>query len=104
MSHSSQTRLNTGALQVDGVDSLGPQATAVADASAATVQALTAATGTPSTTIVASTATNPTDGEFDNNCASFALEINALRVDAADLRVQVNDLLAKLRTHGLIAE
>ena len=104
MSLSNQTRLNTGALQIDGVDSLGPQAAAVADASAATVAALTnSSTGTADGTIADGTGSYSQSITNINN-SNFATEINALVTDVADLRVQVNDLLAKLRTHGLIAE
>jgi len=65
----------------------------VTDAAAATVQTLTDSTGgTPSTTIATTT-----DATIDNNFASLTQEINALRVDNADLRGVINLLLAELR-------
>lgn len=104
MSQSSKVRFNTGALQVDGVDSIGAQAAAVADAAAATVTALTdSSTGTADGT-VADVGASFNQTTLNNNMAEFATEINALVADVADIRTQVNDILAKLRTHGLIAE
>ncbi len=104
MSQKSKTLKNVGELQVSGVQILGAQATATADAAAATVQALTDSTGgTPATTIVQSAGANPSAAESQNNFSSFFTEVTALTADLADIRTQINDLLVKLRTHGLIA-
>ncbi len=103
MSQESKTLKNVGELQVSGVQVVGAQALAVADGAAATVQTLTDSTGgTPATSVEAGSAT-VLASEFENNCSTFLTEINSLRVDVADIRTQLNDLLAKIRTHGLIA-
>lgn len=94
MSLSNQTRLNTGALQIDGVDSLGPQAAAVDDAAALTGVA-------PGTQDVTGTVNQTTVNGVVNAVRD---EVAALVVDVADIHAQLNDLLAKLRVHGLIAE
>lgn len=93
MSQSSKVRLNTGALQIEGVDSLRAQATAVADAAA-----LTGAD--PGTQDVTATVNQGTVNGVVNAVGD---EVAALVVDVADIHAQLNDLLAKLRTHGLIA-
>lgn len=72
----------------DGVKVLAARGVAVADASAATVGADIAAFTDP-----------PSAAEM----AALRTFVNALKVDAASLRVQLNLALARLRAHGLIA-
>ena len=100
MSQESKTLKNIGELQISGVQVISTQQTAITDVAAATVQALTlSGSGAGGTDILAGI----TQSNFNDNSLRIATEINSLRVDAADIRTQINDLLAKLRTHGLIA-
>lgn len=75
------------AYRVNGTKVIGPQGAAVADAPALT--------SVDATNAVAA----PTQTEFNN----FVAEFNKLRDDLEATRVQLNDALGKLRTHGLIA-
>jgi hypothetical protein len=78
----------------------------LADAQAATAQALTNNTGgTPSQTLAAVAYANWEDGTLygiiNANMASLADEVNKLRADNEQLRTEINALLAALRkTNG----
>ena len=96
--------LKDSAVSIGGNQVVAAQGTAVANAAAATAASLTDnSSGTASQTIVTSAGANPTQAEFNNNMASLTDEINKLITDVGDIRSQLNTLLARLRTHGLIA-
>lgn len=80
-------------VKIDGVQVFGEQAAAIANIAAATASAFPAG-GTGAAAGAWDTAANR-----DLAIAAFA----AALVDIADIRTQMNDLLAKLRTHGVIA-
>lgn len=101
------------ALQIDGTQVLTSQQTAVANAAAAT--ATNPSAPTPYTPHSSGGVTVTSDSATDLDTVAAALDtlvdevttyetaISALIVDVEDIRTQLNDLLGKLRTHGVIA-
>jgi len=94
-------------VKIGGTQVLKAQEVAEADAAAATAVPLvitfTANTPTPSATQTIADGTVPTVAELGQYAANQELVITALEADVEALRVTLNALLAKLRTHGLIA-
>jgi len=106
--------LTSAVYQVDGLQVVGARLSAVSDASAATASNPTAPTaytahapggGTPVLSV------NETDLDtvaasletLRDEVATYEIAISALITDVADIRTQLNTLLARQRTHGLIA-
>lgn len=99
-------------LQTDGVQVVGAQLSAVADAAAATAVNPAAPTAYTAHASGGVAVTSDSTGDLDTTAAALATlvsevatyetAISALIVDVADLRAQVNTALARLRTHGLI--
>ncbi len=104
--------LLTAVYKVDGTQVLGAQAASIADAAGATASNPSAPTGyTPHASgVVAVTSNGATD--LDTTAAAldtlidevvtYETAISALIIDVADIRTQLNDFLAKARTHGII--
>lgn len=84
----------TQIVDANGVKILGAQGAAVANGAAATAAAV-ATTGVTQTTPYGYASAAQGD--------AVAVAINALIVDVADLRTQLNAALARTRAHGLIA-
>lgn len=94
-------------VKINDVQVLKEQEAAEADAAAATVVPLvitfTANTPSPAATQTIADGTVPTVAELGQYAANQELVITALEADVEALRVTLNALLAKLRTHGIIA-
>ena len=94
-------------IKAAGTKVLGTQEAAQADTAGATADPLvitfTANTPTPSATQTIADGTVPTVAELGQYAANQELVITALKADVDALRVTLNALLAKLRTHGIIA-
>ena len=107
--------LDAEGLRVAGTAVLGAQAAAEADTAAATATAIAAAVpaaapagGTGATAGAYDSAANRDSAITTiNNLRTHAIEMDldyeALLVDVAAIRTTLNSLLAKLRTHGVIA-
>lgn len=93
-------------VKINDVQVLKAQEAAQADTAAATVDPLvityTANTPAPAATQTIADGTVPTVAELGQYTANQELAITALVDDVAALRVTLNALLAKLRTHGII--
>lgn len=97
---------------IDGVQVLGPQLSAVADAAAATASnpapptAFTApaAGAIPVVSDSAGDLTTVADAleTLRDEVAAYEVTISALIVDVADVRAQLNTALARMRSHGII--
>lgn len=107
-------QLDDSVLQdANGNQVLGVQQTAEADAAAATASNPAAPTAYSAHTSGATPVTSNAATDLDTTAAALATlvtevttyetAISALIVDVAALRTTVNNLLAKLRTHGIIA-
>ncbi len=104
---------NSTSFQLGGVQVIGKQQAAIVDVSASTTVAqLPPATYTPhiaGATAVTSNAATDLDttaaalATLQGEVAAYETAISALIADVAVIRVQTNDLLAKVRTHGIIA-
>ena len=94
-------------IKINDVQVLKAQEAAEADAAAATAVPLvitfTANTPTPSATQTIADGTVPTVAELGQYAANQELVITALTADVEEVRSALNALLAKLRTHGIIA-
>lgn len=94
-------------IKVAGDSVLGGQGSAVADAAAATavpvVVTFTANTPAPAATQTIADGTVPTVAELGQSVANQELVCTALTADIAELRTQLNAVLAELRTVGTIA-
>ena len=93
-------------IKINDVQVVKAQEAAQADTAAATAVPLvityTANTPTPAATQTIADGTVPTVAELGQYTANQELVITALKADVDALRVTLNALLAKLRTHGLI--
>lgn len=78
----------TGGYSVNGIQVVGPQEAAIADAAAATASDLTLA--------------NTGDPTYGGDFTDIQTEVNAINDDVDEIRAQLNDALAALRSHGLI--
>lgn len=94
-------------ISVAGNTVASAQGAAVTDASAATSDSIavtfTANTPTPATTQTIADGTVPTVAELGQWVANQEVVCAALETDNAELRTQLNALLASLRTIGIIA-
>lgn len=94
-------------VKINDVQVLKAQEAAQADTAGATAVPLvitfTANTPTPAATQTIADGTVPTVAELGQYAANQELVITALKVDVDALRTTLNALLAKVRTHGLIA-
>lgn len=99
---SQDINLDGAAVKISSTQVVGSQQAAVADVSAATAssQSYTPhASGAVTVTSNAATDLDTTAAALD----SLVDEFNLALADIADMRTKLNSLLAKLRTHGLIA-
>ena len=93
---SNMQRINTYlGTMFDGDHATGT--TTIADAAAATAEALTDSSGGSASQTIAAVSGSGADTTINNNFASLTDEIEKLRADNAELRTQLNALLAELR-------
>lgn len=97
--------LNVNSVTINNITVVGPQQATVAAVSAATTNTVSGAIGTDDGTLasVGDTSAGDESGTINNNFSDVQGSLNKLIADVDDIRTKFNDLLAKLKTHGLIA-